>query len=163
MPMEIRWQTVISLPLSMLAYDPATNPLNNNEWAFPVTECVHIASMAFAVGTIALIDLKLLSPSLVTQKASQLLRDTELYTLGGLFTVIASGIIIWTTDPDMYLHNNMFLYKMALLVTAILFNYTVHRMVVKSDKSGGVAQAVAILSLILWIGLPFTGIFTAFY
>ena|SRR5215471_640746 len=146
----------------MLAYDPSTNPLNNNEWSFPVTEVVHIASMTMALGTIALIDLKLISPHLLTRKPSQLLRDTEIITLIGLFIVIASGMVIWTTDPEMYLHNQGFLFKMGVLVTAIIFNYTIHRWAVKSDASGLVGRLVGVISLLLWIATPFGGIFTAF-
>ena len=44
----------------MLAYDPSTNPLNNNEWSYPLAECVHIASMALSIGCIVLVDLRLL-------------------------------------------------------------------------------------------------------
>jgi hypothetical protein len=146
----------------MLAYDPSTNPLNNNEWSFPVTEVIHIASMTMALGTIALIDLKLISPGLLTRKPSQLLRDTEIMTLIGLFIVIASGIVIWTTDPEMYLQNEGFLFKMAVLAAAIVFNYTIHRWVVKSDATGLIARLVGVVSLVLWIGAPFGGIFTAF-
>ena len=146
----------------MLVYDPATNPLNNNEWAFPVTECVHIASMALSVGTIALIDLRLLSPATLAQKPSQLLKDTEIFTLSGLFLVITTGMIIWTTDPNMYLNNTAFLYKMALLVIAILYNYTLHRRIAKSDQEGMGGKLVAVVSLLLWIALPFAGIFIAF-
>jgi|SRR5215469_12502864 hypothetical protein len=148
--------------VSMLAYDPSTNPLNNNEWSFPVTEVIHIASMTMALGTIALIDLKLISPGLLTRKPSQLLRDTEIMTLIGLFIVIASGIVIWTTDPDMYLHNGGFLFKMTVLAAAIIFNYTVHRWAVKSDVSGLTGRLVGAVSLLLWIATPFGGIFTAF-
>ena len=147
----------------MLAYDPSTNPLNNNEWAFPLTECIHIASMALAIGTIALIDLRLLAPATLAQKPSQLLKDTELFTLAGLFLVITSGIIIWTTDPEMYLNNSAFLLKMALLVVAILYNYTLHRRTAKVDQEGTTGKLVAVISLVLWIGLPFAGIFTAFW
>ena len=146
----------------MLVYDPSTNPLNNNEWAFPLTECIHIASMALSIGTIALIDLRLLAPAALAQKPSQLLKDTELLTLAGLFLVITSGIVIWTTDPDMYFHNDAFLFKMGLLVAAILYNYTVHRWAAKRDPQGMGGKAVAMVSLLLWIGLPFAGIFTAF-
>ena len=146
----------------MLVYDPATNPLNNNEWAFPLTECIHIASMALSIGTIALVDLRLIVPGLISSSPSQLLKDTEILTLAGLFLVIASGIVIWTTDPNMYLSNVGFLFKMGALVAAILYNYTVHRWAAKSDKTGSTALVVGVVSLVLWILLPFGGIFTAF-
>ena len=43
-----------------LAYDPSSNPLNTNEWAFPVCEVLHILGFAVAIGTIAMVDLRLL-------------------------------------------------------------------------------------------------------
>ena len=33
-------------------YDPANNPLNTNEWAFPVCEVLHIVGFAMLIGTI---------------------------------------------------------------------------------------------------------------
>ena len=38
-----------------------------------------------------------------------------------------SGLLIFSTDPDMYYLNRSFLLKMAALVLAIIFNYTIHR------------------------------------
>jgi hypothetical protein len=42
-------------------YDPASNPLNNNEWSFPLFECIHIAMFAMSIGTIALVDFQCLA------------------------------------------------------------------------------------------------------
>jgi hypothetical protein len=67
----------------LLAYDPATNPLNNNEWAFPLFECIHIAAFAMSVGTIAIVDLRLLGLGLRHQTAAQLVQDTMLWTSEG--------------------------------------------------------------------------------
>jgi len=38
-----------------LAYDVANNPLNTNEWAFPVCEVLHIIGFAIAIGTITMV------------------------------------------------------------------------------------------------------------
>jgi len=37
-----------------------TQAMIDNDWMFPAAECVHIASFALAIGTIALVDLSLL-------------------------------------------------------------------------------------------------------
>ena len=60
-----------------LAYDSATNPLNNNEWSFPLTECVHIAMFAMSVGTIALVDLRLLGWAFRRESAAQMVKASE--------------------------------------------------------------------------------------
>ena len=43
-----------------IPYDPATNPLNNNEWSFPLLEIIHIVGFAVAIGTIFMVDLRLM-------------------------------------------------------------------------------------------------------
>ena len=146
----------------MFAYDPATNPLNNNEWAFPVLECIHISMFAMSVGTIALVDLRLLGIGMRHQTSAQLTRDTMLWTLAGLITVITSGLLIFTTDPLRYYYNPAFRFKIICLLLAILFNYTIHRRVALSDPSPVVGKLVGGFSLLLWVCVVFGGLFYAF-
>jgi hypothetical protein len=146
----------------MPAYDPSTNPLNNNEWAFPVTECFHIAAMALSIGTIALVDIRLLGFGMRRQTAAQLLADTELWTLAGLTIAIASGLLIFSSDPVTYLNNDPFLYKMAALLAAIIYNYTIHRKVALQMPPSLTARMVGGVSLALWCSLVAAGIFIAF-
>ena len=146
-----------------LAYDPTTNPLNNNEWSFPLTECVHISTFAMSVGTIALVDLRLLGWAFRRESPAQMLKSTSLWTLAGLIIVITSGFIIWTSDPVRYYYNWSFRYKIIALLFAIIFNYTIHRKVAMSDNSSaGVRAVVGVVSLLLWVSVVFGGLFIAF-
>lgn len=147
---------------SVPAYDPSTNPLNNNEWAFPLAECVHIAAMALSVGTIVLVDLRLLGVGLRRQTVAQLLAETEVWTLAGLAIVIASGLVIFSSDPVAYLRNGAFLFKMAALLIAIVYNYTIHRMVARRTAPPIANKLAGGVSLALWCSLVFAGIFIAF-
>jgi hypothetical protein len=147
----------------MLEYDPATNPLNNNEWAFPLAECVHIATFAMSVGTIAIVDFCMLGISMRKQAPAQLLKETSLWTLAGLIITISAGLVIMTTDPVAYYYNWAFRYKMICLVVAIVYNYTIHRKVAMSDSpTPAVRKLVASVSLALWISIVFAGLFYAF-
>ena len=145
-----------------IAFDPASNPLNNNEWSFPLFECVHIATFAMSVGTIAIIDFRMLGLAMRHQTPSQLLKDTALWTLAGLIIVITSGLVIFTTDPLRYYYNPSFRYKVIALVAAVIYNYTIHRKVAQSDPSPWVGGPVAAFSLLLWISIVFAGLFYAF-
>jgi hypothetical protein len=147
--------------LALLAYDPTTNPLNNNEWAFPLLECIHIAGFTLSVGTIAIVDLSLLGLS-SKEKPAVLLRETAPWTLFGLVVMLLTGPLIFSSDPNMYLHNYSFLFKMAALLVAILYNYTVHRKVVMADASPGTNKFVGALSLALWVSVVAGGLFIAF-
>jgi hypothetical protein len=77
--------------------------------------------------------------------------------------VLLSGPILFLSDVRMYLHNPSFVFKMYALAAAILFNYTIHRKIAKSDSSSpGVRAVVAIVSLVLWVSVVFGGLFIAF-
>ena len=146
----------------MLIYDLNANPLNSNEWAFPLTECFHITSSALSIGMIALVDLRLLGWAFKRQTAGQLVKDTGIWTLAGLIIVIISGLLIFSSDPIRYINNSGYVDKMILLVLAIIFNYTIHRKVAFSNSSGITAKLVGAISLLLWISVPFGGIWISF-
>jgi hypothetical protein len=147
----------------MLIYDLNANPLNSNEWAFPLTECFHITSFALSIGTIMLVDLRLMGLALNRAKPAQLVKDTGIWTIVGLVIVIFSGLLIFSSDPIRYTYNAGFQWKMAALVVAILFNYTVHRKVAMSDISSvGTQKFVGALSVLLWVLVPFGGIWISF-
>lgn len=140
----------------------AANPLNASELIFPTLECIHIAGFAVLVGTIAMVDFRLLGVGMRRQKASEIARDLGPWTLIGLVLVLLSGPLLFSSDPDMYYLNRSFQVKMGLLLLAIVFQYTVHRRVALADSPGAWSKAVASLSLALWAGVIFGGIFIAF-
>jgi len=146
----------------MLVYDLNANPLNSIEWAFPVTECFHITAFALSIGTIGLVDFRLLGVGMRHQTAGQLIKDTSLWTLAGFAVVIFSGVLIFSSDPIHYLYNDAFRYKIAALVLGIVYNYTIHRKVALSDPSPAVGALVGGFSLVLWIAVVFSGLYMAF-
>jgi hypothetical protein len=146
----------------MLVYDPSTNPLNNNEWSFPLLEIIHIASFAVSVGTIAVVDLRLLGLGMRRQSSAQLLKDTAPWTLVSLAIVLMSGPLIFSSDPNMYLNNPGFRFKMEALLVAIVYNYTVHSKVARSNPSPMLGALVGGVSLALWVSVVFGGLFIAF-
>jgi hypothetical protein len=146
----------------MFIYDIQTNPINNIEWLFPLLECIHISMFALSVGTIALVDLRLLGLGLRSQTPAQLVKDTGLWTLAGLFIVITSGLLIFTSDPLRYYYSPAFRFKIICLVVAIIYNYTIHRKVAMSKPAPVTGAIVAIISIALWVGVVFGGLLYAF-
>jgi len=138
------------------------NPLNASKLVFPILECFHIGGFAIAIGSVAIVDFRLLGMGLRHQSPAQLTKDTSLWTLVGLSVSVFAGLLLFSTDPDMYYLNLSFVFKMILLLVAILFNYTIHRKVVFSNASPGQGKLVACVSLVLWASVIFGGIFIAF-
>lgn len=138
------------------------NPLNSSEWTFPILECFHIAGFAVAIGTVAIVDFRLLGLGMRRQTPGQLAKDTGLLTIVSLTIALFSGLLLFSTDPDKYYLNLAFLFKIACLLLAIGFHYTIHRKVVFSGASLGASMVVACVSLVLWVLVVFGGIFIAF-
>ena len=136
--------------------------LNNTEWAFPMAECFHIVGFGIAIGTVVLVDLRLMGLALNKQSAAYLLKQTWLWHLFSLMVVIFSGLALFFSDPRMYERNQGFRFKIGALVLAILYNFTVHNKVANSGSSGMGAKLVGLVSILLWLTVVFGGIFIAF-
>ena len=88
------------------------NPLNSSPLAFPILECIHIVGFALSIGTIAIVDFRLLDIGMRRQTPAQLGKDTAVWTLVGLGIMLLSGMALYSSDPDMYYLNYAFLGKM---------------------------------------------------
>jgi hypothetical protein len=147
----------------MLFQNAIADSLNNTEWAFPLAECVHIGGFAVGVGSIALVDFRMLNLGLRHETAARILRYTELWTVIALVFVVFSGLMLFVSQVGIYLSNQIFPYKMYVLVAALIYNFTVHRKVATMENPpSGLSKVVAIISLLLWASIVFGGIFTGF-
>jgi hypothetical protein len=140
----------------------AENPLNASELIFPTLECIHIVGIAVLAGTIAMVDFRLLGFGMRRQTSAEIAKDLGPWTLIGLVLVLISGPLLFSSDPDMYYLNRSFQVKMVLLVLAIAFHYTVHRKVALAGAEAAASKLVACVSLALWVGVVFGGIFIGF-
>ena len=147
----------------MLLQNAIVDALNNSEWVFPLAECIHIGGFAIGVGSIALVDFRMLNLGLQSETPARILRYTEPWTLIALIFVIFSGFTLFLSQVNIYLINLVFPIKMYLLVAALIYNFTVHRKVAAmKDPSPVLAKSVAVVSLLLWVSIVFGGIFTGF-
>src|SRR5580704_11586945 len=92
----------------MLLQNEIADALSNNEWAFPLAECVHIGGFAVGVGSIALVDFRMLNLGLRQETAARILRYTELWTVVALVFVVFSGAALFLSQPNVYLVNQIF-------------------------------------------------------
>ena len=143
-------------------YDTSTNFLNVHEWAYGVTEVAHILSLAVGIGLITLVDLRLLGVGLERASAERLWRGTTVASMMGLVIAVTTGLMIFSTDPIRYLGHPAMQFKVILIVVALAFNYTIHGRAARGVYSQGVSSAVAMVSLVIWVAIVFSGIFYSF-
>jgi hypothetical protein len=147
----------------MLFQNALADALNNSEWAFPLAECIHIGGFAIGVGSIALVDFRMLNLGLRQETSAHILKYTELWTIVALIFVAFSGFMLFAAQPGIYLVNQVFPIKMYLLLAALIYNFTIHRKVAAmADPPAVLSKVVASVSLLLWVLIVFGGIFTGF-
>lgn len=143
-------------------YDASNNFLNVHEWAYGATEVIHILSLAVAIGFITLVDLRLLGVDVGDATSARLLRATAVGSLIGLVVAITTGFMVFATDPVRYFNHPTMRFKLATLLVAIVFNYSIHARVARGNFPLGIRRTVASVSLLLWITIVFSGIFYSF-
>ena len=131
---------------------------------FPLLEATHVIGLAIVVGTVVIIDLRLLGLATTHRAFSRLGADTLPWTLGGFGIAAVTGGLMFSTNATVYFHNTWFRAKVLLLVlaamNAILFELTARRTIVDWDlrrSTPPVARAIAAMSLVIWIGVIVAG------
>jgi len=125
---------------------------------FPMIQSVHIIGLTILVGTICLVDLRLLGVGMRRQDVGNLVSSLAPWTSGGLLTVLVTGPLLFGSDLPRYLNNPAFVLKMLLLATALAGHFTFHRIALCGTKVTPARQKVAaVFSLILWSSVVLAG------
>jgi hypothetical protein len=136
--------------------------MNNNEWAFPIVQSLHFMGFALSIGTIAIVDFRLLGLVMRRQEAAEIAADLKTWTLAGLAVMLITGPLMFSTDAVAYHVNPSFQFKMLCLTLALLFHFTLHRRAVRSDAPPIAARLAGAMSLLLWTAVVAGGRFIAF-
>ncbi|MGA8011129.1 MAG: DUF6644 family protein [Candidatus Acidiferrales bacterium] len=133
-------------------------------WMFPIVESIHVISFTLVVGTIAIIDLRLLGLASIERSFRRMASDILKWTWAAFVLTVATGLTMFTTNAGIYYHNPFFRIKMLLLLLAgvnmVAFEVTAGRTIHQWDKARSApspGKAVAMLSLTIWIGVIFMG------
>lgn len=145
-----------------LTASPWANAMNGPEWAFPVVQSIHFMGFALSIGTIAIVDLRLLGLTLRRQSAEQLAADLAPWTLAGIVVMLITGFLMFSADAVRYHVNPSFQFKMTCLMLALAFNFTIHRRATRTGFPPGAAKLAASLSLLLWTAVVAGGRMIAF-
>jgi hypothetical protein len=138
------------------------NAMNNHEWAFPIVQSLHFIGFALSIGTISIVDFRLLGLGMRRQQAAEIAADLKPWTLAGLAVMLITGPLMFSTDAVTYHYNPSFQFKMSCLMLALLFHFTLHRRAIRSDVSPNAARLAGAMSLLLWTAVVAGGRMIAF-
>ena len=148
--------------LRWLVNSPFSHVMNSAEWVFPIVQSLHFVGFALSIGTIAMVDLRLLGIGGDRRSAASLADDLAPWTTLGVVVMLISGPLMFATDAVGCQFNPSFQFKMLCLALALVFHYTLHRRAVRPEVPAIAAKLAAAISLLLWTGVVAGGRMIAF-
>ena len=150
--------------LQQLYDSPFAATIRENTSAFPWIESFHVLAITMVVGTICIVDLRLIGYASHRRGARKLIAELLPFTWGAFAVAAITGALLFTSNAVAYAHNAQFQWKMLAIVAAGLnmgiFHLTAHRRIVDWDDAlppPFAARFAGASSLFLWILVIFFG------
>ena len=144
------WQSVANWPLSQY--------IASSTWAFPTFETIHVIAIVTVIGTVLVMDLRLLGLASNSSRVTEVSGDTLRWTWVAFVVAACSGGLLFISKATDYMVNPFFLWKMGLILVAGVNMLVFHALTwpsVGAWDSGRAAPRSAkiagALSLLLWI------------
>lgn len=128
-------------------------------WLYPIVEIVHLAGIALLVGSIAMLDLRLLGLSR-SVPLRRLAAHILPWSAGAFLLIVPSGLMMFVAHAGDFIQSDVFVLKLSLIlaagVNAAVFHAGVHRGAAHWDVERmppPAARLAAGLSLALWVSV----------
>jgi hypothetical protein len=143
---------------------PISLIIRNSTYIFPVVEVLHLFGLTLLLGTITVIDLRMLGVGMRRQSVAEVAGQLAPWSIGAATLTIVSGILLFLSEAMKCYGNAAFPYKMWFLLAGIILYVAVQRRVTSptSRMGPGTLKVIAVLSLILWYGVAIAGRAIAF-
>jgi uncharacterized protein DUF6644 len=138
--------------------------IRENDVAFPWIECLHVLAISVVVGSISVVDLRLLGLAWRDRPVGALLRHILPITWIGFALAAASGFVLFASNAPTYARNPFLQLKMGLLVLAgvnmTAFHLWSRRNLPRWESAPLLpfrAKLAGAVSLLCWIGIVAAG------
>jgi hypothetical protein len=137
-------------------------------WAYPLLETLHTLGMAMLLGTLGLINLRVLG----YKRALSLIGTQDLLPIAWIgFTInAASGLLLFTSDAVNFFSSNTFRVKITLIILAGINAAILSRRIygsggeaVATGEGGATIKLLAGSSLVFWVVAVICGRIYAYY
>ena len=133
------------------------------DW-FPKVECVHVIAIAAVVGTIFLVDTRLIGLTSTKLSFLHISRRLLPWTWAGFILAVITGFMLFASNAVAYYGNGAFRLKLMLMILAavnmLYFELVTFRTVGSWEadaKPPFAARLAGVLSMVLWCGVIMTG------
>jgi hypothetical protein len=134
-----------------------------DDW-FPKVECIHVIALATVVGTIFLVDTRLIGLTSTRLSFRHISSRLLPWTWAGFILAVITGLLLFSSNAVAYYENGAFRLKLLLMILAavnmLYFELVTFRNVAAwetSAKPPFAARLAGLLSVVLWCGVIMTG------
>ena len=138
-------------------------------WLFPAIETVHLLGMAALVGTITVLDLRLLGWAMPQRRVSEVTARLLPWAWLGFGVQVVTGVLLFSSEAVKIYGNPAFRLKMLLLllagIQALIFQTVVSRKLPTWDDRPALpvmAKVMGMISILLWLAIVTAGRFIGF-
>lgn len=138
-------------------------------WLFPAIETVHLLGMAALVGTITVLDLRLLGWAMPQRRVSEAVPRLLPWAWLGFGVQVVTGVLLFSSEAVKIYGNPAFRLKMLLLllagIQALIFQTVVSRKLPAWDDRPSLplmAKVMGMISILLWVAIVTAGRFIGF-
>ena len=132
--------------------------LHESLYMYPIVESIHVIAITLFVGTIAMVDLRLLGLSFRDVPVSTMTSRVLPWTVAGFVVMIVTGLLLFYAIPVRTFHSVWFRTKMIFLLVAFINILFFHRYV-RRDQPKWDTRAVpplgsrisGVISLTVWL------------
>jgi len=139
---------------------PLADTIRANALAFPWLESIHVLAITLVLGSIAVVDLRLLGLASVNRPVSTLIRQVLPITWIAFAIALATGGAMFASNAVAYANNLPFQMKMLLLLLAglnmLFFHLVTYRSVAhwnEARQTPLAARCAGGVSVLVWIGI----------
>ena len=151
---------LIAAILKWLESTPLSIFILESEWAFPTIESIHVIAIALVVGTISIVDLRLLGLASTKRGFTELSHEVLPWTWLAFAVAVIAGLLLFISHATEYFGNTAFRIKLLLILLAGLnmmyFHLFTCRKASEWNRSFAVPLAGRIaggISLLCWIAV----------
>jgi len=144
--------------------------IHKTPWAFTTIEVIHVFAVSLVLGTIMIVDLRLLGLTSTKRPFAELSRQVLPFTWAAFVVAVIAGVLLFISRATEYFVNTAFWIKMSLIVLAginmMIFEFMTVRDVQKwnlnrtppppARLAGGISIACWILVVVLGRLISFT-------
>ncbi|MBU3577269.1 DUF6644 family protein [Polynucleobacter sp. UK-Kesae-W10] len=150
--------------LILIYSNPIAQTIRENELLFPWVEAIHVLAVTLVLGSIALVDLRLIGIRAINRPISNISKELLPITWMAFLVAAVTGAILFTSNALSYSQNFYFISKMILLglagVNMMCFQFIIGKNLDQWNHYQQLplpARLAGALSLVLWIGIIFCG------